>query len=317
MANAAIHRKITQQFLDAIKKGTVPWYSPFTNFQDINGKTRKAYSLLNQLSLAIEREQNNFSSTVWMTFKQAQSCKLSVVSGSKASHVYFSDTKYYKRSGDEKTQIPLETYLEIKSYNPDSVFSFPVLRAYPVFNLAQLKGAELEKYELKTSKQTTFDSTKPDAFIAAYQQKPKITIGANASYNPSYDRITMPKKTSFRDLKMYYSVLFHELVHSTGSAKRLNRPGVSKANTDYVYDREELIAELGANFLSAENDIERTKAMIENSASYIKGWSDAFENDPKIIWYACSKAQQATAYILNNTKKLVQETEIPQQELQR
>jgi antirestriction protein ArdC len=80
--------------------------------------------------------------------------------------------------------------------------------------------------------------------------------GARACYWPSFDRVDMPKAESFRTAQDYYSVLFHELTHSTGHESRLNRKGVSGSEGEWSafgstpYAREELVAEMGAAFLS-------------------------------------------------------------------
>ena len=55
------------------------------------------------------------------------------------------------------------------------------------------------------------------------------------------------------DTEEYYSVLFHELTHSTGHQTRLNRDGVTKPVhfASHEYSKEELVAEMGACFLSS------------------------------------------------------------------
>ena len=66
----------------------------------------------------------------------------------------------------------------------------------------------------------------------------------------------MTAPESFRSVEDCYSVLFHELTHSTGHESRLDRKGVSGSDGDRYafgstpYAREELVAEMGAAFLS-------------------------------------------------------------------
>jgi hypothetical protein len=63
----------------------------------------------------------------------------------------------------------------------------------------------------------------------------------------------MPRREAFDSPEFYYSVLFHELTHSTGSGSRLSRETLTQALHfgDTNYSREELVAEMGASFLSA------------------------------------------------------------------
>ena len=89
----------------------------------------------------------------------------------------------------------------------------------------------------------------------------------------------------------------HELVHSTGNKKRLDRE-YGKKFGDTAYAREELVAELGASFLCAEIDC--INETLTNHASYIDGWLKVLKQDKKAIFKASADAQKATDYILEN-----------------
>ena len=113
----------------------------------------------------------------------------------------------------------------------------------------------------------------------------------------------MPAPESFRSAEDYYSVLFHELTHSTGHASRLNRKGVTGTEGEWSpfgsqsYSQEELVAEMGAAFLCGQVGIvERT---IDNSAAYIKSWLERLKDDRKLVIYAAAQAQKAADFILN------------------
>ena len=75
---------------------------------------------------------------------------------------------------------------------------------------------------------------------------------------------------------------------------RLSRKGVTGSSTD-SYGKEELIAEIGANFLCGVTGIE--KKVIDNSAAYIQGWLKTLKNDPKLVVLAAGSAQKAANYI--------------------
>ena len=89
--------------------------------------------------------------------------------------------------------------------------------------------------------------------------------GEHASYSPVADRVNMPHPAIFETGQHYYSVLFHELTHSTGHASRLNRKDVAGSDGEWSafgstpYAKEELVAEMGAAFLCGQAGIvERT-----------------------------------------------------------
>jgi len=73
-----------------------------------------------------------------------------------------------------------------------------------------------------------------------------------------WDFVQMPHRSQFVGSKTstaaeaYYSTTFHELTHWTGPAKRCGRE-FGKRFGDRAYAFEELVAELGAAFLSADH----------------------------------------------------------------
>jgi antirestriction protein ArdC len=66
-----------------------------------------------------------------------------------------------------------------------------------------------------------------------------------------------------------------------------------------VYSKEELVAEFASAFICAEAGIDST---INNSAAYIKGWTNRLQQDPKLLITAASKGQKAADYILNRSQ---------------
>jgi len=119
-----------------------------------------------------------------------------------------------------------------------------------------------------------------------------------AYYKPSTDTVNVPPKSDFEDIHEYYSAFFHEIVHSTGHEKRLNRDGINIATRfgSRMYGREELVAEIGASFLCAHTGI--INRTIDNSASYIQSWLRALKDDKKLVVSASQRAQRAVDYIL-------------------
>ncbi|MCB9352219.1 MAG: hypothetical protein H6573_32690 [Lewinellaceae bacterium] len=68
------------------------------------------------------------------------------------------------------------------------------------------------------------------------------------------------------------------------------------------YSREELIAEMGASFLSAQVGINYDE-LTENSAAYLQGWLKVLKADKKLVFKAAAEAQKAADYVLGKSRK--------------
>lgn len=102
----------------------------------------------------------------------------------------------------------------------------------------------------------------------------------------------------YREGEEYYSVQFHEMVHSTGHPKRLACKGITESGVsfgDATYSKEELVAEIGTALLYGVAGIENTT--IGNSASYIQSWLRVLKEDSKLIVQTAAQAQKAADYI--------------------
>jgi antirestriction protein ArdC len=102
----------------------------------------------------------------------------------------------------------------------------------------------------------------------------------------------MPAFAAFKGADHFYNVAFHELTHWTGHKSRLGRD-LSRRFGDRAYAAEELVAELGAAFLSAEFGFDGD---VRN-ARYIATWIDLLKSDKRAFFTACSKASQAADYL--------------------
>ncbi|MBR3379284.1 MAG: hypothetical protein IKG72_04010 [Bacillus sp. (in: Bacteria)] len=125
----------------------------------------------------------------------------------------------------------------------------------------------------------------------------KVVHGDKACYSPTTDTVTMPMPEQFKNNEEYYSTLFHELTHSTGHQKRLNRITKNAAFGDESYSAEELVAEIGSASILATLGIENDKT-IRNSTAYIQNWLKALRNDKHLIITASARAEKAIKLIL-------------------
>ena len=132
----------------------------------------------------------------------------------------------------------------------------------------------------------------------------KIAIGEpsaqHASYRPSTDTIHMPDEARFLDTdgrtrsEAFYSVLGHEATHWVGAQHRLNRE-FGKRFGDDAYCFEEACAELGASFICARLGI--ATEPHPDHARYIHHWLEVMKAQPRAIFAAAAKAQEAVTYL--------------------
>ena len=121
--------------------------------------------------------------------------------------------------------------------------------------------------------------------------------GDRAFCRPSTDTITLPLMRQFAETAEYYSTAFHEMTHSKGHAKRLDRLEKTAFFGSDAYSKEELIAEIGAAALINRAGLETAKS-FRNSAAYIQSWLQALKNDKRFIVSAAGKAEKAVALIV-------------------
>jgi antirestriction protein ArdC len=172
-----------------------------------------------------------------------------------------------------------------------------IVQYYTVFNRGQIDGLP--------AVQSTNDPVSPMASIPACEalvqqmhDAPTLCHGEDrAWYSSASDVVNMPNKDLFTTPEEYYSTLFHELIHSTGHKRRLARPGITDCGPfgSTNYSKEELVAEMGATFLSSLTGIDNLT--IDNSAAYVQGWIAKLRNDRRILVQAGAEAQRAVDYI--------------------
>jgi antirestriction protein ArdC len=285
MKDGIVYQIITERIVALLEKGTIPWQKPWsTNAGDClprNLVSCKPYRGVNVFLL----HAMNYGNPYWLTFKQAQDLGGNVKRGEKASPVVF--WKWLDLDEQDETGKGKRV---------------PMLRYYSVFNASQCEGIETPMAEGKQREHAPIETA--EQILANMPKRPPIEHGGNrACYSPAFDRVDMPHAHTFQGGEHYYSVLFHELTHSTGHESRLNRKGVAGSGGEWSafgstpYAREELVAEMGAAFLCGQAGIvERT---LDNSAAYVAGWLERLRHDNRLVVTAAAQAQKAADFILN------------------
>lgn len=272
-----LYNEINQIVLDELAKGVVPWKKPWKSVNGLtahNGITKKPYRGINYFTtniIACHYGYNDF-----YTFNQVK------------------EKNAYIKKGEKGIKI---LYYDVKR-NDEGEFEYAFVKYSTVFNRGQIEGLKpIEKTVANTSKIEIVDRC--ETVIKEYKTCPYVlnTDNNNAFYNPHDDYINMPQKDLFNSTSEYYSTLFHELVHSTGAKKRLDRLTKTSFGTS-EYAKEELVAELGSCYLRNVCGIDDVETM-KNSAAYIEGWSKKLKADNKFFITASQYAQKAVDYMLN------------------
>jgi len=177
----------------------------------------------------------------------------------------------------------------------------PLCRYYTVFNLDQSEGVEHKRLaEMAKPKASPFTPIeRAESLVTGYANPPSIrTAGTAAYYRPSTDSVVMPPPETFESAEAFYSVLFHELSHSTGATSRLAREGVTDPQRfgNHEYSKEELIAEMSAAFLRAYAQID-CESLMDLSASYLASWLRVLRKDSRMVVFAAAAAQKAVDHI--------------------
>lgn len=118
----------------------------------------------------------------------------------------------------------------------------------------------------------------------------------DAYYSPSKDEIVVPTKEQFLVTgkpEAYYGTMLHEMIHSTGSAKQLDR--LKPAYDSEAYAREELVAELGAAMSCHRYGID--KVIKEDSIPYVQNWLEQLREKPDYIRTVLKDVKLATSIV--------------------
>ena len=287
MANInQLYETITQQIVDQLADGVLPWHRPWSVSPDaVTRPVREngvPYQGINILILWAATLQHGYTSPYWMTYRQASSLGAQVRRCERATHVVFAKT-FTRSETDPITGDQVDVHL-------------PVRRAYAVFNVDQIDDLPVRYApEPPPSINPGERDARCDAWFAALGIEIRHG-GPRALYAPEPDRIQMPVFESFESPDHYLATLAHESIHATGHKDRLDRlDRLDRALDDKSRAREELIAEIGSAFLCADLGI--TSNPRPDHAAYIASWIDLLNDEPRAVFDASTKAQQAADFL--------------------
>jgi antirestriction protein ArdC len=305
---ADFYQRITDTIIRDLEQGARPWTKPWTTTSSASSVIRPLrhdgtpYRGINILILWSEASDHGYTSSTWMTYRQAQSLGAQVRKGERGTTIVYAK--------------PIQLHNEDATTDEDNTRTVPLLRAYTVFNVDQIDGLSIQYMPNPVPGAVAIDVSgrvdRADAFVTATGAHIQHR-GNRACYVPSLDRIEMPAYRQFQDTPAstaaegYYATLLHELIHWTSPAHRCARD-LGKRFADHAYAREELVAEIGAAFLCADLNI--TLEPRPDHAAYIATWLTVLKSDKRAIFNAAALAQRAVDWLHHGVRETSDETTI-------
>ena len=285
--------------------------------QNISGRH---YSGHNDFFLQLHTATNGYSMPVYATFKQIHEAGATINKGEKAMPVIYWNITHRDENGQKVSD---EQYDAMTKAEQDKCKTIPFMMGYYCYNLDQTNFKEVkpeqyarlqEQFKAPHMEDTAgmYVSKEFDKLIESQAWVCKINNveGSGAYYSPSKDEITVPMKAQFKihdtpeevykDGMEYYSSLVHEMAHSTGVEKRLDRDMEGHFG-DPKYAKEELVAELSAAMVG--NSMGFDKRILDNNAKYVDSWIDTLKKEPKFIVSVMADVSKASGMILEHVDK--------------
>jgi len=281
-----VYTRVTDKIIADLEQGVRPWMKPW-NAEHAAGRITRPlrhnglpYNGINILMLWPAAVEAGYSAPIWMTFRQAKELGGHVRKGEKGELVVYANTITRKEENDDGEEIEQ---------------AIPFMKGYTVFNAEQIDGLPAQYTQLAAP---VLDPVQriahAESFFAGTQAH--IRHGGDRAYYAIHpDYIQMPPFEAFRDAESYYATLAHETAHWTRHASRLEREFGRKRWGDEGYAREELVAELGAAFLSADLGI--TPEVRADHSAYLASWLAVLKSDKRAIFQAAAHAQRAVDFL--------------------
>jgi antirestriction protein ArdC len=304
-SKTTIYETITNRVIAGLKKDGLKWFRPWEGGHNspMNHSSEAYYKGFNVLWLNSICAEHGYTDNEWLTYKQGEALGVTLKKGSTASDknqfvVYWMVSYTHKVT---KKYYANETALKKAGVSKSECNEYWSMRYYTVFNISQFENCPPKR--VKSEGETFEPIVEAEKILAEYKGQPSLRHGGEmAYYQPANHHVQMPEKDAFVTPDDYYKTLFHELTHSTGHETLLKRKGIADMqgfNSD-SYSQEELVAELGSEYLVGITGI-NPKDNEANAQAYINGWINKLQNDdPKLIIYASQQAMKAVELI---TKK--------------
>jgi antirestriction protein ArdC len=292
------------------EKWEKPWF-------DVGGKinfypqnyTGRKYTSGNAFLLLLACSWEGYKTPLFLTFNQCRELEISIIKNEKSFPIYYKNFLVYHRENNKRINIDNYNLLTDEKKKDWRLISY--LKNYNVFNLDQTNFASVYEDEFNTlvdkfnstenefTVDTIFNCPQLDRMIEDKSWVCDIILKKQnrAYYSPSNDLIVCPVKNQFPNHHNFYSVLLHEMTHSSSKEERLNR-AMGKVFGDSDYSREEVIAELTAAFVGTQLGV-FAEPSIE-SVTYLNGWIKILKQSPDFVFSVLDDVVKASNYIIEH-----------------
>ena len=309
---ADIYQEISDQImkrLEDAKESGKPffWIKPWSGVDSplaVSYQTSKPYSGLNQIMLGFINSGGEY-----LTFNQIKQLSekdkaIKLKKGSKGIPIFYYDKTILK---DPETKEPV-----LDEDGNEQIRYF--IKKYIVFDRENVDALPTKLPTIRYDHTPDEHFNKADSYIQLYAKGAGIELdidvdaGRNAFFVGSLNQIRTPSISGFSDVAEWYSTVFHEIGHSTGTKERLNRDmSGEKISFDKekreLYAREELCAEIFSCMALARFGIIKSETM-DNASAYIDSWMKAISECGKtLIPRSCTQADKALKYFFDVVEK--------------
>lgn len=324
-----IYEKLTPQrkalvdmVLKNLESGELFWKQNWGRFSfPESAISGKKYRGINNLFLTFLAIRENYKDNRWMTFHQMsekgwkfktdeEGKNLAKGKGAVIEYFEFHDTL-------TKTAFTKATFIGMSEDEQEEywrAYVRPYRKYYRVFNGDLIEGIPQKEVPRSTSEEKIERAEEILKYWNEFES-PIIYEGNEAYYSITKDEIHLPPKEEFYTIQDFYGTAFHEIGHSTGSEKRLNRD-LSDGFGSEKYAIEELRAEIASMFIEQDLGIEKSEQNIRNNSAYIQHWKSRIEENPNVLFNAIADAEKITKYVLakGKVKETITEENVVEEE---
>lgn len=287
---------VVEKIVADMKRDGLRWTEPYLpTMTPHNPVTGTVYQGGNRLHLAFVGMVRGFDDNRWCTFNQIRDRGWHLMKGAKSSIVEKWKAFAIHDRNDETGEDEITGhYMRLMGY-------------WNVFNASEIDGIPPEAKPEHRGDRTAAIA----ADLIASSRCPVIESAAHmgrAAYIPLADRILMAPRETFRSDESFTRTLLHEMTHSTGHPSALGRTLDTRFGSP-EYAKEELVAELGSLFVSADLGIQSTDmegAFYEEHVAYLKSWIHVLEDDPDALFRAASQADRASGYLMERYESILE-----------
>lgn len=291
--------KVVKKVLEDMNRDGLRWIEPYLpSLSPHNPVSGTIYQGGNRLHLGFVGYMRGYEDNRWCTFNQIR------------------DNGWYLKKGSKAALIEKWREYAIREENKDTGEREIVghyLRCVGYWNV--FNAEEIEGIPEAPNPEHICDDTAAIADNLILSSRCPVRESAAytnlAAYSPSSDCILIAPRSTFRTDEAFTRVLLHEMTHSTGHSSALARESSTKFGSP-AYAQEELVAELGSLFLSADLGIQSADLegeYYDQHVTYLKSWMQSLSDDPSYLFKAAAKADKAGSYIMERLEKVIAEPE--------